>query len=942
MTTTRNRILSSVANTPTTVYTNTTGKTAVLKSVNINGIGDSQTLNTVTGADEWLYHGTNMAPIVPTGFGGNPTYGYGVPISVPLSADRLLLIWHPGYMHNLGAMDIPLISVLHTQVVEYSNGKYRAGPIVNIQTTAFANLYTSTSITPHTPPSSHSTNYGASHLKAIALTPTKVLCAIRYSSTFILFRLNINGNSVELPSSTAAYSSLSVTGQFGTTPYAYDIAPVPSNADQVMVLAADTATWKAAAYSVPNSGSITQLGSTYNTTIAFFTLDGSICPTAKTASSNLCYFTAACPTSATAASINLFSYNNSTYAFTSINTGSITGSTTWRGVKAVCVSSDTTPNAIVATVDSGTPTTLRYYRQTSTTTTGTTLVSGTFNGSRSVANRTIRVGYNWGNSRAVFVGDNCLAVIDSSGTFTDLISSTLDSASTALYVNHWYNFESRPLYSFYDPNTIIRNRPAHYHARTGMANSTSVGTRTGQGNYFPWGHDYGNHYEWSEVAGCWIVGQGGKLYAISVDGDILSEVSLDTMFPALDNGTYQYDIRNVSVLPSGRILLCLAPYTMTFPTLSYFIGLQWTNVATTGYAVVTQSILNAKDLPKATISNFISLSNFACSAHLTSHVDFNGEERAYLIWHNGAAAPITNISQYFNGTWQITTQTSVTSTTSGTWNTGYNSRLKMIQTTPTSSLYPRGLWRFIGLSGTNTLVTIRSLYVGQQYDPLSQASSFTPALLTINDGNSTYSSHGMASKKSRNIAVITDYDNTVAAGNPTRIWTSIEGRLNNILGYYSLANTANSQYTSLAVSSRAYIVAHNNTTGVSNTIAQAYLFDTNDTANTRVTLANTSNSGFYTVKQVGSTTVEVYNAANSTNAFVDAVYTITGPNDVAKLSMSITDGSNTFFIANQMISTGNTTFIRTNDAYLLGNGASISVYADKPYALSALLSIVEE
>ena len=96
------------------------------------------------------------------------------------------------------------------------------------------------------------------------------------------------------------------------------------------------------------------------------------------------------------------------------------------------------------------------------------------------------------------------------------------------------------------------------------------------------------------------------------------------------------------------------------------------------------------------------------------------------------------------------------------------------------------------------------------------------------------------------------------------------------------------------------------------------------------------------MKAIGDTTFQVYNAANATNSVVDAVYTLTGNNDTAKFTLALFDGSNTFFIANQSVSTSNTTYVRTNDTYLLANNNSIRIASDKSYALSALLTFVEE
>jgi hypothetical protein len=160
--------------------------------------------------------------------------------------------------------------------------------------------------------------------------------------------------------------------------------------------------------------------------------------------------------------------------------------------------------------------------------------------------------------------------------------------------------------------------------------------------------------------------------------------------------------------------------------------------------------------------------------------------------------------------------------------------------------------------------------------------------------------------------------------------------------YTTAISTTNSQYTSLAVTSRGYAAAYNSTGGVVNAASVAYVFDSLQTITPRVTFANTSNSGFYTLKSTGDIVFQVYNAANATNSAVDAVYSITGNNDIAKFTLALFDGSNTFFIANQSLSTSNATYVRTNDTYLIANNGSIRIATDKTNALSALLTIVEE
>jgi len=939
MTTARSIILSTVANTLTTVYTNTTGKTSVLKSVNINGIGDPQTLSTSAGADEWLYFGTNMAALIPASFGSSAARGYTVPISVPLSANRLLLIWQPDFMHNLAQNDLHDRATIHTQIVEYTGTKYRAGPIVNVDIQGFMTSYISgASVTLHAKPASGSIEGSSPNFKAIALSATKVACTIRYGSLMQLFRLSIVGNSVEL----SGLTNLSLTGTFTTTAHHYDIAPVSGSTTQITVIGTDASSWKIRSFDVPDTGAITALGTTFDTTIGHSTYMGVVCRNNKTAVGTLTYYTVACANAATTGSIRLISYDSSTSTFILLGSAvAITATSNWQSIEAECLSADTTSNAVVVTNDSNVTNTIRTYRQTSTAAATNTLVSLGLN--TSVTARTISSSFRWGDSRAVFVGDNCLFMIDSAGVGADLISNSTDSSSVVNYRNLWYNFESKPLYTFYDPGTIQIDRTAQYYSRTGMTSVTNSGVRTSTGNYFPWGHEYGNHYDWSEVAGCWMVAQYGKIYAINTDGVILDELSLNNLYPDLSSGTYQYDIRNLIVLPSGRLLMCLAPRTMTEPNYTLRYAHNWNDSQTTGYAISTQPILNPKDLNRASVQTTLSLSAFGCSAHLTSNVDLNGDERAYLLWHNGAASPATQISQYYSTIWQTTTATSFTSAGVGSWNVGYNSPNKLIQDTPATTLYPRGLWRIIG-TNTSTLAETRQLRVSAAYDIIVSASSLAPTGFLSLNGSGTPSRYGTTAKRYKNIAVVAAHNPNAT---PTHVWSSIEGKLNSPYGWYAgqygtNIQTSNSQYTSLAVTSRGYAVAFNSTSGVSNATSVAYVFDSVQNITPRVTFANTSNGGFYTLKSTSGNVFQIYNAANATNSVVDAVYAVTGNNDIAKFTLALFDGSNTFFIANQSISTSNTTYIRTNDTYLLANNNSVRIASDKSNALSALLTIVEE
>lgn len=937
MTTSRSVILSSVANTLTTVYTNSSGATSTLKSVNINGLADLTNLNGAAGGDEWSYFGSNIniyAPLSPAV--NSSLFGAGIPVVVNLSADRLLFMWLPHYMHTTAGSDFPVgaVTALHTQIVEYTGSKYRAAPIVNVNIGSIVNTYTSLQPALTYAPNGMSGTYGATHFKAIALTSTKVVCAIRYGSAFSIFRLNINGNTVELSS----VVNLSVTGSFGTAAYDYDLATVIDDTNQVVIMAGDATSWKMRAFSVPDSGAITALGAgVFNTAITGSNTgyQGAITLLNKTLNGGLNYYSVFGSTASTTASIQHVSYNSSTNTFAVVGTAATVSSagSAWYGIKGACLSTGSTINGVFFTTDPSATSSYRYYRQTSIA--GATSTLSTTAAPRAAQSAwEIRAAYNWGDERAVFVGANYLVAIDSAGTVTDLLPAA-DTTNTSSYTNYWFNFQSRPIYSFYDPATVKLDRVTQYYSRTGMTSSTNLGVRTDLGNYVPWGFEYGHHYDWSDAAGCWFVGQYGKIYAISADGDLLDEVSLNTFFPDITSSQFQYDIRNLVVLPSGRILVTIMPFALTHISYTYH-GTGWTTLATTAYAATLAPVTNPRELNKAYTLNSISLANMATTSHLTWHVDFNGEERAYLLWHNGAAAPVTVLTQYYGGAWQTSTTTAVGSTSAGAWNVGLLSNFRLVQDVPSSSLYPRGLWRIVGGLGTDTLVNIRYLYVStSRWDPLASAASFTTTSgVILHQDGSTVGRYGMYSRRSRNISVSATHD---VAANITRVWTSYEGKLPSFYGWFSSANTANTRYVTSAVTSGGYIIAYNNTSGNSFPTAPAYVFDGANTANNRVLFNTPSNNGVYTVKQTGTTSMQIFNANSIGNT-----YTITTPTDSARFTLALLSGSNTFFIANQMVSTSNTTNIRTNDTYLIANGASIRISADKPNALTAMLSIVEE
>ena len=89
MPTSKSFISNNIPTALTTVYTNTSGGPAVLKSVNITGTGTSSGTSTTTGGDEWSYFGTNIPTFISTS--AKTGKGFDIPMPVQLSPDRVLL-----------------------------------------------------------------------------------------------------------------------------------------------------------------------------------------------------------------------------------------------------------------------------------------------------------------------------------------------------------------------------------------------------------------------------------------------------------------------------------------------------------------------------------------------------------------------------------------------------------------------------------------------------------------------------------------------------------------------------------------------------------------------------------------------------------------------------------------------------------------------------------
>ena len=943
MTTTKSVISNNISTTLSSIYTNSSGGNAVLKSLNIDGVADAMlpnpTFTSVTGADEWTHFGSAIMPLN-IGASTNNT-GFGIPIVVKLSADRLLLIWLPNGTHMGGTVDYMGGNTIHTQIVEYQSnpGRYVAGPIVNVilPTASFnANSYSLRS----NPVNASAGGYGQPLMKGVALSATKVVIAYRLGSAFRIMRLNIVGNAVDL--STIANLDLTGASYFNTTTdYAFDINHVPGSSTKVLVGGASAVNWSIQAYNIPDTGALSSATSLVSIGVAISAYPFAFGNIVRDASANLTYYTVAATTAATTGSLINMSYNSSTDSLTTSGAAqAITVSTGWAGIEVQSLSTGTNINGVVAVTDSGATSSIAFYRQNSSSA-ATAALTSTLTLQSSVA-RSLQSSYNWGDERVIFSGDSMHVVYDSAGTSTNLIPTTL-STDTSRYHSVIYPFDSRPLYNAFDPNTVRTQAVTQLYARVGMTTSTDVGSLEFNANYMPWGHDYGNNYQWSTPANCWVVASYDKIYTLDTNGVVLDEVSLYQL-----NSTFNayYSCKYLTVTPSGKIIMVLdyligthggggTGYQMT----SLWSALSAGNV----YGASTIPLTSPYMLSKISLAStpvILANSNAFLPCCLTSFVDYSGTERAVALMISVVATPATHIHTWADNSWAATGSfyiTSVGTTTAGAWNTGWKPQLRIIQDTPCSSAYPFGLWRIVGSQGTNTLANYRSLGASA---PLPFG-SFT----SLNTGTNALTSniptgYAISFRQSDNIQVAAVYDNSIFNA---RIWASVRGRLTYAAqGWYNTANNINLAYVSAQTTKFNYSVAMNNVTGNTGN-GRAYVFSE---ANVNAPIANVSTAaanshGVFTHDVQNRLTVALFSNTATTNT--RNTWTTVGVTDYSRVYVAIVDvaNNNVFYVNNGQYLSSNGYF-RSTDTYLIPNGYSLQLRSEVANSFTAMATVVEE
>jgi hypothetical protein len=944
--TTRAVITDRVPTTLTTVYTNNTGRGAELSAVNINGVGDVTNFTTAADGSQWTHFGNDINPYIQANAASGT--GFGHPYSVQLSDNRILIFFLPHWQHRGGdGQDYFDGDKVHCQILEYQTNKYVAGPITTVQLPTAPFVDTTYSLWSR--PNSMSGAYGNNCWKAVALSETKVAVAYRVRNMFRLVRFTITGNTVDHTTSNldltgASFFNTTINGSFA-------IDTVPGNANKVVIGGDAPTNFSIQAFTVPDTGPLSSATSLTSTGIARSAYHFGMSRMVKTDTANVTPYIIAGATSTTASTAVIFNYNSSadTWTVSGLTTALPAVSSEFTGLECACLSTGTSVNAVIALTGTGAGQTITFCRQT--TGAGATNTSTTLTLQHSTA-KGITEHYQWGDERAVFIGDaGLLVVYDSAGTATNLLPNT-ETTNTERWQQQWIPFNVRPLYNLSDNGSIFTERNHQWMSRTtnGSATSTvsptgtSVGVSTQVGNYFPFGHDYGIGYAWNEPANCWIIGQNGRIYAVDTTGVVLSEIAIYNLNILLN---WEYAVRQIGCTPSGRILFACEYRTGVWGGGNYNCWNTWNNWSGIMYVSSTNPITTPTDLSKTTLEYGPSNISMRQTCNLVTFVEQTNAttrtERAVLFSFDAASSPQGYLTGWTAGTgWSNIGNTAISTTTgSNAWFRGYRPNFRLIQDTPASLVAPRGFWRIIGSFAINSSANYRqggfsnpadinspgSLATNSNQFDTTQTSSYGYSL-----GYSSYSSGSRAS-----IQVITMYDQTRGVN---RIWTSINGRLTFARGYFPTGlnlDTAR-RYTQPTATKFGYTVAYQNTdinagTGI------VTVWDTINPFEPRFTLTTTSGNGQIVSYPTGKVSWQ------NVGAGVNTTYTVGGIPDTVKFFIILDDNSgNTFALNNgQSLDILNieTALYRSEDTYSIPVGYSIKVRSDTPRSISTLLSIRE-
>jgi hypothetical protein len=651
-------------------------------------------------------------------------------------------------------------------------------------------------------------------------------------------------------------------------------------------------------------------------------------------------FLAAVATATGSFSAQLFSIVGS--ASTSGVTISLTGTAsvfttqgTIYSLGCTCLSVDTTANAAFYSTGNTSATTLYIWQQTSLTAVSTANTSTmTIQNSATVhgINRTLQ----WGDNRAVIIGfNNLLAVLSSPNNSTTITSTTMipatESTTAGGLIPQWFPFDTRPLYTLYDPSSVVPQRVSQFYSRSALANPvTDVGTLTYTGNYFTYGHEYTQTSGWSDVANCWIAGLGGRIYALDAYGNILSEVSLYKLYGP--GWTYIQSIRKLAVTTSGRII-AVGSYSYGTDSNSNLLlaNTSWSSYTNNLSIVGTNVLSNPQQLSILGNTIATAVSAFMANSLTFASIDNTGtSETLYLTAVATIATPVVVIFKIVStiSTVGAAYSTSVSSTSAGSWNVGPRCNIVLIHDSV------QGQYRLVGATGTSSLLNTGYLYITST--PYIET-NFTSLSLGFLLSTGTPTGYALTFKSSPTLTTVALFDPTLLQG---RIFHSAYGRAMQDWHTGYITNVSgNARYAIIGASKYANAISFANTgTTVPSTASNVYVFDsiTLDSPK-QITNGYISSVSWCNIRQTGKVTFQVNGMG------IDQQNTMSGPSDTAKVFIELFDGFNTFTIGTpggQPISTSGQ--LRTVEQYLIPYGYQLRLYTDTPNSVSTLVSVVEE
>jgi hypothetical protein len=772
------------------------------------------------------------------------------------------------------------------------------------------------------------TSEGQTCIRAIALTATKVAFVYRQGTAFRLMRLNVVGNSLD-QASVANFDLSGATSFNSTTAFAFDVAPVRDDPNKVVVGGSNGTNWSLQAFNIPDSGTLTTASSLFNTSLAHTAFHFAMAPLTKTvAATTTTYIVAANTSTGVTLSVQNFTFNSATNGFAAAGTPVTVTNSTTVGISARCLSTGAAANAVVAYINTGSAQAMQFLVQTNAAQAANTVTSATL--SSATGARALKTAFSWGDQRAVFLADiNGLVVHDSAGNRTALVSST-DSTTTSSSQPLWYPFNSRPLYTYYDDTTQV-GKLSQFLSRTGMSSPTSLGVATLGGNYFPHGHPYGGAEAWSPRAGCWFIGQGGKVYAVSGDGVVLNELSLYSVVPAVAGNAFALSVKQLGVLASGALVMT-TDRQGTSAGAGYY-GIYWGFISPISYGIAIAPVLSPAALTSAAVLSAVNF-GYHVAVDMATYTDSSNNSRALALFVNSATNMLVAATQ-FNGTsWSVLGNTSISAgPINSAFNFGARPNFALVQDSPVNAVNPTGLWRVIGAFGLNAAVNMGGFGIS---GTAVSADSITTTSVnqTINSTNLSVYPVVKCNSSAQNV-VYAMYDTLRLQA---RAYFVVGGRLVNGLFGTGIDTPSSMQVMNVSSVRYGFVVAPCNS-GTGALAQTAYVFDAvNPLLAPRFTLAATSGNGWTTLNRYTDTDLGVFAAGVNTR------YVVSGAN-TSQFNIFISGGGSDYSVLpvnGQAIETSTASAYRNSSVYLIPNNYSVRIRSSLSGSLSAMLTIVED